>query len=88
MRRANKSKNNSVGKLLNIGMYTGGVTPLVDGENRMMRRMKGEMGRKSCDRPTGPGMGAEGRTALQRSLEQTIHKETACMGSVPGVARI
>ena len=46
MRRANKSKNNSVGKMLNIGMYTGGATPLVDGENRMMRRLKGERKRK------------------------------------------
>ena len=46
MRRANKSKNNSVGKLLNIGMHTGGKAPLVDGENRMMRRMKGERKRK------------------------------------------
>ena len=50
MRNANKSKHNSTGKLLNISRYTGGgyLPPEVaDGtNNRMMRRMRGERGKK------------------------------------------
>ena len=43
MKRANKSKHNSTGKLLNISRYTGGgLTPLVTADNRMIRRMRGE----------------------------------------------
>ena len=42
MKRANKSKHNSTGKLLNISRYTGGgLTPLVTADNRMIRRMCG-----------------------------------------------
>jgi hypothetical protein len=47
MKRANKSKHNSTGKLLNISRYTGGgLTPLVTADNRMIRRMRGERGKK------------------------------------------
>lgn len=43
MIKANKSKNNSSGKLSNINPFTGGgITPLVTADNRMIRRMKGE----------------------------------------------
>jgi len=43
LKRANKSKHNSTGKLLNISRYTGGgLTPLVTADNRMIRRMRGE----------------------------------------------
>lgn len=43
MKRANKTKHNSTGKLLNISRYTGGgLTPLVTADNRMIRRMRGE----------------------------------------------
>ena len=46
MRRANKSKHNSIGKLLNISIYTGSRTaPVITAENRMLRRLKGERGR-------------------------------------------
>ena len=46
MRRANKSKHNSVGKLLNISSYTGSrTTPVIMTENRMLRRLKGERGK-------------------------------------------
>ena len=39
--RANKSKNNSSGRLLNISKLTGSrITPLVNAENRMLRRMR------------------------------------------------
>ena len=47
MKRANKSKHNSTGKLLNISRYTGGgLTPLVTADNRMIRRLRGEWGKK------------------------------------------
>ena len=47
MKRANKSKHNSTSKLLNISRYTGGgLTPRVTADNRMIRRMKGERGKK------------------------------------------
>ena len=43
MKRANKTKHNSIGKLLNVSRYTGGgLTPLVTADNRMIRRMRGE----------------------------------------------
>lgn len=46
MKRANKNKNNSTGKLLNISCHTGGgyLPPEVADRmnNRMMRRMRGE----------------------------------------------
>lgn len=46
MRRANKSKHNSIGKLLNISSFTGSrTTPVITAENRMLRRLKGERGR-------------------------------------------
>ena len=46
MIKANKSKSNSSGALLNISRFTGGgITPLVMADNRMIRRMKGERGR-------------------------------------------
>lgn len=48
MRRANKSKHNSIGKLLNISSYTGSRTaPVITAENRMLRRLKGERGRRN-----------------------------------------
>ena len=50
MKRASKTKHNSTGKLLNISCHTGGgyLPPEVaDGmNNRMMRRMRGERGKK------------------------------------------
>lgn len=47
MKRANKTKHNSASKLLNISRYTGrGLTPLVTADNRMVRRMRGERGKK------------------------------------------
>ena len=47
MKRASKTKHNSIGKLLNISRYTGGgLTPLVTADNRMIRRMCGERGKK------------------------------------------
>lgn len=47
MKRASKTKHNSTGKLLNISRYTGGgLTPLVTADNRMIRRMRGEKGKK------------------------------------------
>ena len=47
MKRANKSKHNSTGKLLNISRYTGGgLTPLVTADNRMIRQLRGERGKK------------------------------------------
>ena len=47
MIKANKTKHNSTGKLLNISRYTGGgLTPLVTADNRMIRRMRGERGKK------------------------------------------
>ena len=50
MRRANKSKHNSIGKLLNISSYTGSRTaPVITAENRMLRRLKGERGRGEQD---------------------------------------
>lgn len=43
MRRANKSKHNSIGELLNISNFTGSRTaPVITAENRMLRRLKGE----------------------------------------------
>lgn len=49
MKRANKSKHNSAGKLLNISRFTGGgITPLVTADNRMIRRMKGERRGRKC----------------------------------------
>lgn len=43
MIKANKSKHNASGALLNINRFTGGgITPLVTADNRMIRRMKGE----------------------------------------------
>lgn len=43
MRNANKSKHNSIGKLLNISSFTGSRTaPVITAENRMLRRLKGE----------------------------------------------
>ena len=47
MVKANKNKNNASGALLNISRYTGGgLTPLVTADNRMIRRMRGERGKK------------------------------------------
>ena len=50
MIKANKNKNNSTGKLLNISCHTGGgyLPPEVADKtnNRMMRRMRGERGKK------------------------------------------
>lgn len=46
MRNANKSKHNSIGKLLNISNFTGSrAAPVITAENRMLRRLKGERGR-------------------------------------------
>ena len=50
MIKANKSKHNSTGKLLNISCHTGGgyLPPEVADRmnNRMIRRMRGERGKK------------------------------------------
>lgn len=49
MIKANKSKHNASGALLNISRFTGGgVTPLVTADNRMIRRMKGERRGRKC----------------------------------------
>ena len=47
MKRANKSKNNSIGALLGVNVHTGkGAPVLITGCNRMTRRMqkKGKKG--------------------------------------------
>lgn len=50
MIKANKNKHNASGALLNISRFTGGgTTPLVMADNRMIRRMKGERGRKCSE---------------------------------------
>lgn len=47
MQRANKSKQNSSGKLLGISTHTGSrITPIVQTENRLTRRMKKSQRRK------------------------------------------
>lgn len=47
MQRANKSKQNSSGKLLGISAHTGSrITPIVQTENRLTRRMKKSQRRK------------------------------------------
>lgn len=48
MKRANKSKNNGLGMILGINRFTGtSNTVLVNGNNRMLRRMKGERGKRN-----------------------------------------
>lgn len=49
MIKANKSKHNASGALLNISRFMGGgITPLVMADNRMIRRMKGERRGRKC----------------------------------------